>query len=131
MELHEEIVRRDVPLAVDRETAWPALADPARLEEWFARDVDVDIEPGAEGTVTDHDGAVRDVVVEEVVPERRVALRWRTGDEPETIVELTLEDDGAGACRLVVVEVSAALVRAVSTRLVAAGGAHGPALVAA
>lgn len=133
MELHEGIVRRDVPLGVDRETAWAALADAGRLEEWFAASVDVEIAPGAEGAITDHDGTVRDVTVEEVLPERRIALRWSVADQAETIVELTLEDDEdrPGTCRLVVVEVPLALVRAVSTRLVAAGTTHGPALVAA
>lgn len=132
MELHEEIVRRDVSLEVDRDQAWAALADPGRLEEWFARSVDVEIAPGAEGTVTDHDGTVRDVVVEEVLPARRLAFRWQADGQEPTIVELTLEDDGPGACRLVVVELPVALVRAVSTRIVAAGtSTRGPALVAA
>jgi uncharacterized protein YndB with AHSA1/START domain len=132
MELHEGIVRRDITLDVDLDTAWAALADPARLEEWFARSVDVEIAPGAEGTITDHDDTVREVVVEEVVPGRRLALRWAASDEAPTLVDLTLDETHDGRTRLVVVEVPVAFVRAISTRLVAAGtSTRGPAMVAA
>jgi uncharacterized protein YndB with AHSA1/START domain len=132
MELHEESVRREIVLAVDRRAAWAALADPRRLEEWLAAAVDVEIRPGAEGTVTDHDGTVRDVVVEEVVPGQRLALRWAAPGRPPTIVELTLAEAEDGHTRLVVVEVPLAVVRAVSTRIVAAGSSSsGPMLVAA
>lgn len=132
MELHEDIVRRDVTLEVDRETAWAALADPVALEAWLARSVDVEIREGAEGTITDHDGTVRDTVVEEVSPGRRLALRWAAPGQEPTIVELTLDDTEGGGARLVVVEVPAAMVHAVSTRMVeAASSFRGPALVAA
>lgn len=132
MELHEESVRREIELAVDRAAAWEALADPRRLERWLAAAVDVEIRPGAAGTVTDHDGTVRDVVVEEVLPGRRLALRWTTDGEPVTVVELTLDDTDDGRTRLVVVEVPLAVVRAVGDRVVGADAFRGgPMLVAA
>lgn len=132
MELHEESVRREIKLAVDRTAAWEALADPRRLEQWLAAAVDVEIHPGSEGTVTDHDGTVRDVVVEEVLPGRRLALRWAAPGQAPTIVELTLHDTEDGRARLVVLEIPVAVVRAVSTRVIAAGSTStGPALVAA
>ncbi len=132
MKLHKDVVRRDVTLDVDRERAWAALADPRRLEDWFARDVDVEIREGAEGTVTDHDGTVRDVVVDEVLPGRRLALRWSADGEPVTVVELTLDDADAGRTRLVVVEVPLAVVRAVSEQVAGADVFRGgPMLVAA
>jgi uncharacterized protein YndB with AHSA1/START domain len=132
MELHEEIVRRDIALDVDRDTAWEALADPRRLEAWLAESVDLEISEGAEGTITDHDGTVRDAVVDEVVPGRRLALRWAAPEQEPTIVELTLDDTEDGRAHLVVVEIPVAFARALSNRMVHAGTAfQGPALVAA
>lgn len=132
MELHQQAVRREADLDADLASAWDAVADPRRLEEWLAARVDVDIEPGAEGTITDHAGVVRHTVVEEVVPGRRVALRWASVDGEPTLVELTLEPLTAGRTRLVVVEVPVAVVRAVSDRAVAVTRrSSGPALVAA
>jgi uncharacterized protein YndB with AHSA1/START domain len=119
MKLHKDVVRRDVTLDADRDAVWAALADPRRLEQWFAERVDVAIEAGARGTVTDHDGTVRDVVVEEVLPGRRLALRWEAEGVPASIVELTLDDLGRGRTRLVVVEVPLAVVRAISTQVIA------------
>ncbi|MCW3000424.1 MAG: hypothetical protein JWN65_3973 [Solirubrobacterales bacterium] len=101
------------------------------LEAWLARTVDLEIRGGAEGTVTDHDGTVREAVVEEVLPGRRLALRWQADGRPATIVELTLEDAADGRTRLVVVEVPLAVVRAISTQLAASAAFRGPALVAA
>lgn len=131
MELHEDIVRRDVTLDVDRAAAWAALADPRRLESWLAASVDVEIREGAEGTITDHDGTVRDAVVEEVVPGRRLALRWAAPDQDPTIVELTLDDAGDGRTRLVVVEIPLAVVRAISTEVAGSDAFRGPLMVAA
>ncbi len=132
MKLHKDVVRRDVTLDVDRARAWSALGDPRRLEDWFARAVDLEIREGAEGTVTDHDGIVRDVVVDEVLPGRRLALRWSADGEPMTVVELTLDDAEDGRTRLVVVEVPLAVVRAVSEQVAGADAFRsGPMLVAA
>ncbi|MCW3016491.1 MAG: hypothetical protein JWO02_3583 [Solirubrobacterales bacterium] len=131
MELHQDIVRREVVLDAEPDAAWAALTDPALLETWLAQSVDVDIREGAEGTITDHDGTVRDAVVEEVLPGRRVALRWAAPGQDPTIVELTLDPVDEARTRLVVVEVPVAVVRAVSTRLIGSDAFRGPALVAA
>jgi uncharacterized protein YndB with AHSA1/START domain len=132
MKLHKDVVRRDVTLEVDRARAWRALADARRLEQWFAREVDLEIREGAQGTITEHDGTVRDVVVEEVLPGRRLALRWSVDGEPVTVVELTLDDTGDGRTRLVVVEVPLAVVRAVSDQVAGSDAFRGgPMLVAA
>ncbi|WP_354698185.1 hypothetical protein DSM112329_03850 [Paraconexibacter sp. AEG42_29] len=133
MELHQDIVRREVVLDADLDTAWSALASADGLQTWLAESVDVEIAPGAKGTITDHDGVVRDATVEEVVPGRRVALRWAASGHEPTVVDLTLEPLGDDRTRLVVVEVPAAVVHAVSTQLVIAGTSafRGPALVAA
>jgi uncharacterized protein YndB with AHSA1/START domain len=133
MELHEaDIVRRDITLDVDRETAWDAFADANGLERWFAESVDVVIREGAQGTITDHDGTVRETHVDEVSPGRRLALRWAAPGDEETLVELTLDDTQDGGTRLMVVEIPVAVARAIGTRVVtSAASIQGPTLVAA
>src|SRR3954454_7971705 len=123
----ELLIRREILLPVDRDVAWEAISDPAELETWLADEVDLEIEPGAEGTVRWDGGEERHAVVEEVSEGRHLALRWwpaEGGDE--TIVELTLDDHDDGTL-LVVVELPVATVRAVSTIITGgAGTTDGP-----
>jgi uncharacterized protein YndB with AHSA1/START domain len=103
MAIEDQAVRREVILAVDRDRAWAALGDARELATWLADEVELEIRPGAEGTLRWHDGEERHAVVEEVQEGRRVSLRWwEPGGEP-TIVELTL-DDAPGGTRLIVIE---------------------------
>jgi len=101
-------VRREIVFPEPRESVWRALTEAERLEEWFANEVELDVRPGGSGVFRWGDGSVREAIVEEVDPERRLGFRWRDteGDEPETLVELTLEEDEAGT-RLVVTETPA------------------------
>ena len=69
-------VTREVVLEAPVEEVWSALTDPERLEEWFANDVELELEPGGEGTFRWDDGEERHAVVEEVDPERRFAFTW-------------------------------------------------------
>ena len=62
-----------------------------RLEEWFAHDVELDLEPGGEGVFRWDDGDERHAVVEEVEPERRFAFTW--GDS-RVCIELDAVEDG-------------------------------------
>jgi uncharacterized protein YndB with AHSA1/START domain len=55
-------------------------------------------------------------VVEEIVPARRVVLRWWAHDEEASVVELTLDDDPAGT-RLTILEVPARTLHAVGVAL--------------
>ena len=127
MELHEDVVRREVILDAERQEAWSALRD---LESWLAEEADIELHEGATGELRDADGKARQAVVEEVLPGRRIALRWWADDEDPTIVELTLDDAGEGRTRLVVVELPVFVVQAVGSQI--AGGAfRGPAMVAA
>ncbi len=119
----EESVRREIVFPEPREDVWRALTEADRLEEWFASEVELDVRPGGAGTFRWGDGSVREATVEEVDPERRFGFRWRDvdGEEPETLVELTLEDDPDGT-RLVVTEtpaVSAEWASALSLRAAA------------
>ena len=74
-------VEREVVLDAPPEEVWEALTDPEQLEEWFANDVEFDLEQG--GTFRWDDGEVRHAVVEEVETERRLAIRWWDPAGPE------------------------------------------------
>ena len=41
-------VQREVVLEAPVEEVWDALTEPERLEEWFANDVELELEPGGE-----------------------------------------------------------------------------------
>jgi uncharacterized protein YndB with AHSA1/START domain len=141
MKLHDDpdlatehgAVRRELVLPVSREQAWPLLVEPAELETWLADEVELEIREGAEGFVRWSDGDERRAVVEEVVAERRVALRWWAPDaDPReaTLVELTLDDDPAGT-RLAIVELPLRTLQAVGTTLPGGAPATGPQLALA
>ena len=102
-------VTRELVLTAPREEVWEALTDPERLEEWFANDVELDLETG-EGLFRWEDGEARRAVVEDAELERRLAIRWwdPEGEDPgETLVTFTLEDVPEGT-RLVVTETATA-----------------------
>jgi uncharacterized protein YndB with AHSA1/START domain len=97
-------VTRELVVPAPIEEVWQALTDPDRLEEWFANDVELDLERG-EGVFRWESGEVRRAVVEEVEPGRRLSLHWwddEARDEP-TEVAFTLEEVGEGT-RIVVTE---------------------------
>lgn len=124
MAIDDVAVRREVVLPVDRETAWKALSDPAELAGWLADEVELRIEEGEFGWLRWDSGEVREAWVEEVVPERRLVLRWSErapgqadGEaSQETLVELVL-DDVADGTRLVVLELPVARLEAVGQML--------------
>jgi uncharacterized protein YndB with AHSA1/START domain len=110
MELHEDIIRRELVLDCPLDEAWEAVAD---LESWLG---DAD--------------ALQDATVEEVVPGLRIALRWQVDGQPETVVDMTLHDAGENRTRLVVVELPVRIVQALGAEI--AGGVFGgPMMVAA
>jgi uncharacterized protein YndB with AHSA1/START domain len=96
-------VTREVVLEATLDEVWEALTDPERLEEWFANDVDLDLEPGGDGVFRWDDGEERHATVEEVEPQRRFAFTWEDGHvtiELEEVEEgvrvLVTETAGAG-----------------------------------
>ena len=91
-------VTREIVLEAPVEEVWSALTEPERLEEWFANDVELELEPGGEGTFRWDDGEERHAVVEEVDPERRFAFTW---DESHVSIEL---DEVEGGTRVTVTE---------------------------
>jgi uncharacterized protein YndB with AHSA1/START domain len=92
-------VRREIVLPAGRDEVWSALTDPARLEEWFANEVELDPRPGGAGLFRWDNGEERRVVVEAVDPEERLELAL----DDEGSVAFTLDDDPEGT-RLTVVE---------------------------
>jgi uncharacterized protein YndB with AHSA1/START domain len=97
-------VERTVRFAADATELWDAMIDAALLEEWFGGDVSIDLRPGGALRVVS-DAAVREAVVDDVDPARRLAFTWSSDDGgPGSTVEIELEpfDDG---CALHVREV--------------------------
>jgi uncharacterized protein YndB with AHSA1/START domain len=97
------MIQREIVLPATREDVWEALTEPARLEDWFANDVELDLRPGGGVTFRWSNGEERQATVIEVEHERRLSFAW----EDEGEVEFTLADDAEGT-RLTVVESSPA-----------------------
>jgi uncharacterized protein YndB with AHSA1/START domain len=91
-------VTREIELDAPPEEVWEALTDADQLAEWFANDVELDPEPGGEGTFRWDNGEVRRAVVEEVVPLERFTFTW-----DDSRVEIELEEIPAGT-RVKIVE---------------------------
>jgi uncharacterized protein YndB with AHSA1/START domain len=95
-------VTREIELDAPPDEVWEVLTEPEQLEQWFANDVEFDLDRG--GVFRWDDGDERHAVVEEVDAERRLAIRWWDPDGIEVSeVTFTLEPVPAGT-RLVVTE---------------------------
>ena len=85
-------VERELVLEAPVEEVWEALTDAKRLEEWFANDVDLDLERG-EGVFRWENGERRRAELDEVEPGRRLSFRWWDDERPDdgvTAVSFTL-----------------------------------------
>jgi uncharacterized protein YndB with AHSA1/START domain len=94
-------VRREVVLPAAPEEVWEELTDPERLEEWFANDVELDLDDG-DGVFRWDDGEVRVARIVELEEGRRLGFAWDDG-ETASYVGFTLEEVAEGT-RLVVTE---------------------------
>ncbi len=92
------MIEREIVLPAPREEVWAALTEADRLAEWFANDVELELEPGGEGHFRWGNGEERHAIVETVIPQEQFSFTW---DESE--VTFTLADDPEGT-RLTVVE---------------------------
>jgi uncharacterized protein YndB with AHSA1/START domain len=100
VEVTRELVLPDPP-----DEVWTALTDPGELEEWFANEVELALEPGGEGVFRWDNGEVRHATVEEVEPGRRLSFRWSDEEEgEETLVAFELEEVEDGKTRVTVTE---------------------------
>ena len=84
------VVNREVVLPVTRARAWELVTEPEELETWLADDVDFEAEEGAP-LRTEHEGEVREGVVEHVQEAERIVFKW--GD---SMVEWRLDDHPDG-----------------------------------
>jgi uncharacterized protein YndB with AHSA1/START domain len=95
MKEHPMDVTRDIVLPLGRDEAWEVVSDP---EAWLAERADLELVPGAEGTLDE-----RRTIVEEVDPGERLSFWWGDDGALLTRVELTLDDVRDGT-RVTVVE---------------------------
>lgn len=70
-----DMVERCVEVAAPAADVWEAVVDPERLSEWLNVDVEMDVRPGGAARFVTPDGR-RLGVVEQVVPEQRLAFYW-------------------------------------------------------
>jgi len=90
--MDEVSITRSVDLEAAADDVWQALTTPELLGGWLEGDVKVDVRPGGDGVLVEPDGAVRRMLIDEVRPARRLALRWwpEDGSGPASTVELDL-----------------------------------------
>ena len=69
-------IERDMVTASTPAEVWAALTRSERLSEWFGATVEIDARPGGRATFRWPDGRERTAIVEAVVPERLLVLRW-------------------------------------------------------
>jgi uncharacterized protein YndB with AHSA1/START domain len=98
-------VTRELVLPVAPDEVWRELTDPTRLEEWFATEVDLDLEQG-EGHFRWENGEERHAVVEELDDGRHLAYTWTDEEGRESHVGFRLEEIEEGT-RVVVTETAA------------------------
>lgn len=107
LDLPTERLERSVTLDTSLDRAWDLLTAPDHLTGWLGAEVDLTPVAGTEGSVVDHDGTRRRVVVDDVRPGERIAWHWwvdgSTADPQPTRVEITLTPAASGT-RIDVVE---------------------------
>jgi uncharacterized protein YndB with AHSA1/START domain len=96
-------ITRTVDTDLDVEELWTKVADGEAWASWMVDEADVDVTPGADGTVVD-DGVARHVRIDEL-DDHRVAFTWWPEARPELVsaVELVVLP-AVGGSRLRVTE---------------------------
>ena len=108
-------VTREVLFETEPAEVWAALTEPEQLEEWFANDVEIDVQPGGQAVFRWGNGECREAIVEDVDVERRLALRWLDGGG-EVVLEL---EEVPGGTRLYVTETAPEFSTALGLRALA------------
>ena len=86
----DEVVK-EVELDSDIERAWRAITEEAELSAWIGGEVEVELEPGGEITVSGQEGD-RSGFVESVDEGRSVSFWWSEDGEESSRVELEVID---------------------------------------
>jgi uncharacterized protein YndB with AHSA1/START domain len=95
----DQQVEREIELDAPPSEVWRALTE----SDWLGENTRIDLEPGGDVELVDREDGPRTGWVEEVEPERRLALWWSAeGDEESSRVEFELEPAGAGTALRVV-----------------------------
>ena len=104
-------IEREILIEAPAEVVWRTITEPEQIVQWFADRAELDLRPGADGTlVFEEMGNTAPLVVEAVDPPHRFSFRWAhpDGEAPvpgnSVLVEFTLTAEGDERTRLRVVE---------------------------
>jgi uncharacterized protein YndB with AHSA1/START domain len=105
-------IERKILLRAPRSRVWRALTDSRQFGAWFGVTSTSTFAPGArireQVKIEGYEHLMWDVVIEEMIPERRFSWRWHPGsepavpNEPTTLVVFELEDAPDGTLLTVV-----------------------------
>lgn len=124
-------ITRSVRIDADLDAVWASIADAEGLAGWLGAAVEVDLVAGAAGSILDHDGTSRRLVVTEVgdgLERRQVGFVWWDEDRPDDASRVTIEvassGDGGGARVTVTETVDPRAVGSMGGRASALAGAQ-------
>ncbi|QXC60070.1 SRPBCC family protein [Aquihabitans sp. G128] len=122
-------ITRSVRIDADLDAVWASVGDADGLAGWLGAAIEVDLVAGAAGSVVDHDGTSRRLVVttvDGVAPRRQVGFTWWDEDRPDDASHVTIavEGDGDGARVTVTETLDPVSVGSHGGRASALGGAH-------
>jgi uncharacterized protein YndB with AHSA1/START domain len=91
-------ITRTIETDLEAGELWTLVADGDGWVEWMVDDADIDMDPGAHGSVVD-DGVARDVRIDHVDPSRRVVFTWWPHSRPDQAsnVELVILPSATGS----------------------------------
>ena len=102
------LIRRTLELDCTVDELWRLVSEPDEIASWLGRDVVLDLRPGGRGRLTDDDGTVRHLAIDDVVEGELLTFRWWPEDDEQATsdVVFTIEPAKFGS-RLVITETAA------------------------
>jgi uncharacterized protein YndB with AHSA1/START domain len=108
-------IQREIVIDAPADLVWRTITEPDQIVRWFADRVELDLRPGASGSLVFEDAAttrpiVAAFVVESVDPPHRFSFRWSHPEDEapvagnSVLVEFTLTPESDARTRLRVVE---------------------------
>ena len=93
------------------------VSEPDQIASWLGRDVVLDLRPGGQGRLTDDDGTVRHLAIDDVVEGEHMTFRWWPEDDEQAASEVVfaLEPAERGSRLLITETASSALTTASAT----------------